>query len=245
MDSHLNSRLSARLSTRLDTRLDTLVRVETPEGITLPLRTAGAMVRGHAFLLDLLIRLAVLIVANLLLSRLDGFGAGMSLVLAFLLEWFYPVLFEMGASGATPGKRSMGLRVVMDDGMPPTLQASVLRNLLRVVDFMPFAYAAGVLSMLLRHDFKRLGDIVAGTLVVHVLTRQLHGTLPVAEALAPAHPLSALQQVAVVDWALRTPRLTVPRAEELALLAGAAVRPGPGSTGQRLLAVAHWALGKR
>ena len=233
------------MNSRLDSRLDTLVRVETPEGITLPLRTAGAMVRGHAFLIDVLVRVAVLIAANLLLAQLDGFGVGMSLLLAFLLEWFYPVLFEMSASGATPGKRAMGLRVLMDDGMPVSLQASVLRNLLRVVDFLPFAYAAGVLTMLLRHDFKRLGDIVAGTLVVHVQQHSLHGKLPATEPLAPAHTLKPEQQGAIVDWALRTPRLTVARAEELALLAQGALRPGPGSPGQRLLAVAHWAMGRR
>lgn len=226
-------------------QLDTLLRVETPEGITLPLRTAGALARSHAFLLDLLIRLGVLIVANLLLANLQGFGVGLSLVLTFALEWFYPVVFELSPRGATPGKRALGLRVVMDDGMPVTLQASLLRNLLRVVDFLPLAYAAGVLSMLLRSDFKRLGDVVAGTLVIHDGQVVLHGTPAVAEPQAPAQPLSAEQQAAVVDWALRTPRLTVPRAEELALLAAPVLRPGPGSPGQRLLAVAQWALGRR
>jgi hypothetical protein len=114
-----------------------------------------------------------------------------------------------------------------------------------VVDFLPFAYAAGVVSMLLRTDFKRLGDVVAGTLVVHDGQVVLHGTPASAEPQAPAQPLSAGQQAAVVDWAMRAPRLTPARAEELARLAAPALRPGPGTPGQRLLAVAHWALGRR
>jgi uncharacterized RDD family membrane protein YckC len=226
-------------------RLDTLVRVETPEGITLPLRCAGAIVRSHAFAIDALIRMGIVFAASLLLSWFEGLGSAVFLVLLFLLEWFYPVVFEMGRRGATPGKRAMGLRVVMDDGMPPTLAASVLRNLVRAVDFLPFAYATGVLSMLLRHDFKRLGDVVAGTRVVHDRGTTLHGTAPAAEPQAPALPLSAAQQTAVVDWALRTPRLTPARAEELAALAEPVLPPGPGTPGARLLALAHWAMGRR
>jgi uncharacterized RDD family membrane protein YckC len=226
-------------------RLDTLVRVETPEGITLPLRSAGAIARSHAFAIDMLIRLGIVIIASVVLSPLDGIGNAVFLVLLFLLEWLYPVVFEMSRRGATPGKRAMGLRVVMDDGMPPTLAASVLRNLLRVVDFLPFAYTAGVLSMLLRRDFKRLGDIVAGTLVVHDGSTTLHAAVPAAEPVGPVQALSAAQQTAVVDWALRTPRLTPARAEELAALATPVLPPGPGTPGQRLLALAHWAMGRR
>lgn len=226
-------------------RLDTLVRVETPEGISLPLRSAGMPARAHAFLLDALIRLGVLITANVVLIFFEGFGSGLMLILAFALEWFYPVVFELSARGATPGKRAAGLRVVMDDGMPVTLQASLMRNLLRVVDFLPMAYAAGLLSMLWRADFKRLGDIVAGTRVVHDSQVSLHGTPAAAEPVGPAVPLSADQQAAVVDWALRTPRLTAARAEELAAIAAPALREGAGTPGQRLLALAHWAMGRR
>jgi len=226
-------------------RLDTLVRVETPEGITLTLRTAGVVARCHAFLIDAVIRAGMLIVAGLLVGRIEGFGFGLFLVLMFLVEWFYPVAFELSARAATPGKRALGLRVLMDDGMPVTVTASLLRNLLRAVDFMPFGYAFGGLAMLLRHDFKRLGDIVAGTVVVHDESVALHGTPAAAEPVPPAHPLTAAQQTAIVDWALRTPRLTAARADELAELAAAVLRPGPGRAGPRLLALAHWALGER
>jgi uncharacterized RDD family membrane protein YckC len=226
-------------------RLDTLRRVETPEGIALTLRTAGAVPRALAFLVDLLIRLCIFFVCAMVLGMVQGLGFGLLLVAAFALEWFYPVLFELSRSAATPGKRALGLRVVMDDGMPVTLAASLLRNLLRVVDFLPALYLTGVLSMLWRADFKRLGDVVAGTLVVHDRDVSLHGSPPPAEPMAPAVPLTAAQQTAIVDWALRAPRLTAARAEELAALAAPALADGPGTPGQRLLALAHWALGRR
>ena len=226
-------------------RLDTRLRVETPEGITLELRTAGVAPRTLAFLLDLLIRLGILFAASLALGRIDGLGAGAMLVVAFAVEWFYPVVFELSKRAATPGKRALGLRVVMDDGQPVTPAASLLRNLLRAADFLPAFYALGMLSMLLRHDFKRVGDLVAGTLVVHDGQVALHGTPAEAPAEPPALPLSPAQQTAIVDWALRTPRLTAARAEELAAFATPALRPGRGTPGQRLLGVAHWALGRR
>jgi len=226
-------------------RLDTLIRVETPEGITLTLRSAGPVARVMAFLVDTLIRLAILIAAAMLLGQIKGFGLGLLLVTLFLVEWLYPVVFELTKRAATPGKRALGLRVLMDDGMPVTPAASLVRNLLRTVDFLPLFYAFGALSMLCRADFKRLGDIVAGTLVVHDQNVALHGTPAAAEPQAPALALTPAQQTAIVDWALRTPRLTRARAEELAQLAQGVLREGPGSAGERLLSLAHWALGQR
>ena len=98
---------------------------------------------------------------------IGGIGIAFLLILFFALEWFYPVVFELTPSGATPGKRVFGLRVVMDNGLPVTAAASLTRNLLRVADFLPFGYGFAIVSMLLRRDCKRLGDIAAGTIVVH------------------------------------------------------------------------------
>lgn len=226
-------------------RLDTLLAVETPEGIELDLHPAGAPARCLAFGIDAGIRIVLLIAASMVLQQIEGMGLGALLLVFFVVEWFYPVLFELLPAGATPGKRALGLRVVMDDGMPVTPLASLLRNLLRAADFLPLAYAAGVLSMLWRPDFKRLGDVVAGTLVVYVAAPPRTEGPPQAEPEAPARPLTAAQQTAVVDWALRTPRLTVPRAEELAALAAPVLRAGSTTATQRLLAVAHWTLGRR
>ncbi len=91
----------------------------------------------------------------------------MYLIVAFLLEWLYPVAFELTRWGATPGKRALGLKVVMDNGLPVTPAASLTRNLLRVADFLPFLYGFATVCLLTRRDFKRLGDLAAATLVVY------------------------------------------------------------------------------
>ncbi|MCR5884348.1 RDD family protein [Rhizobacter sp. J219] len=138
-----------------------------------------------------------------------------------------------------------GLQVVMDSGLPVTPAAAITRNLLRAADFFPFLYASGLLTMLLRRDFKRLGDLAAGTLVVYADTVALHGQLPEAGATAPARPLAAREQAAVVAWAGRANRLTPARLDELAQLARS-VTPGQGgdATG-KLLGVAQWLVGNR
>ena len=145
-----------------------MVGAETPEGILLELRPAGLSPRFYAFLVDWLVRLAVMYAAAVMTAFMGGIGMAFWLVLAFALEWFYPMAFELTPSGATPGKKAFGLKVVMDNGLPVTPAASMARNLLRVADFLPFAYGFAIVSMLLRPDCKRLGDIAAATLVVHV-----------------------------------------------------------------------------
>src|SRR5262245_25689580 len=134
--------------------LDTVVPVETPEGILLELRPAGLSVRAYAFALDWLIRLVCLWVVAIAAAMLGGIGVAFWLILFFALEWFYPVAFELSRWGATPGKRTFGLRVVMDSGLPITPAASLTRNLLRVADFLPFTYGLAIISMLLRVDCK-------------------------------------------------------------------------------------------
>jgi hypothetical protein len=189
------------------------------------------------------------------LARIKGLGSGLMLVTYFGLEWIYPIAFELLPGAATPGKRAMGLMVMMDTGLPVTPSASVTRNLLRVADFMPFMFAFGMLAMLLRQDFKRLGDIVGGTLVVHAEQVRLAGALPEAEPLAPRVPLTRAQQVAILYLAGRARRLTSERLDELAALADNALPPpdyAPGGTspapirpGPRLVAVAQWLMGQR
>ena len=113
--------------------------------------------------IDWLIRLAILYGAAFVVGLFGGIGVAFWLILLFVLEWFYPIVFELRPSGATPGKRAMDLKVVMDNGLPVTPAASITRNLLRVADFLPFAYGCAIVCMLLRPDGKRLGDIAAAT----------------------------------------------------------------------------------
>lgn len=231
--------------------LDTVYTAETPEGIALELRPAGLVPRAYAFLIDGAIRFAIVIAAVSVLAALSRFGTGIFLILAFLLEWFYPVVFELLPGAATPGKRALGLRVVMDSGLPITPAASLVRNLLRAADFLPVLYGLGGLMVLLRPDFKRLGDLAAGTLVVHAHPAKLHGPLGDAEPLAPPRALSTREQAAVIAWAGRATRLTEARLGELALLAGPIFgaadqrESNPERATKRLLGVAQWLVGRR
>jgi len=230
--------------------LDTIVTAEAPEGIALALRPAGVVARAYGFVIDLLIRGVVLMIASMVLGTMHRLGGGLFMVLLFGVEWLYPVLFELLPGSATPGKRAVGLKVVMDTGLPVTPAASLVRNLLRAADFLPFLYAFGLLAMLLRPDFKRIGDLAAGTLVVHADGVRLHGALPEATPRAPARPLSTPEQAAIVAWAGRATRLTPVRHDELAQLAASVTRgtnakaDGAHAT-EHLLGVAQWIVGRR
>jgi uncharacterized RDD family membrane protein YckC len=235
-------------TTQAARRLDTRYAAETPEGIALSLRPAGVVARFYAFVVDLVIRFVVYFVAMIFLAQMGKFGQGVALLVLFLLEWLYPVAFELAPGAATPGKRMVGLAVVMDSGLPVTPAASLTRNLLRAADFLPSFYALGALSMLWRHDFKRLGDLAAGTLVVHVERAGVRPAAPPpAPARAPAVPLTAAAQAAIVAWAGRVPRLTEARADELAEIAVPVVAPRAlhGDRVAALVGVAHWLLGRR
>lgn len=228
--------------------LDTIVTAETPEGILLELRPAGLTARLYASVVDLLIRLMAMFVIFLLLLPLGGLGVGLALVVAFLLEWLYPVAFELSRRGATPGKRSFQLKVVMDNGLPVTPAASLTRNLLRVVDLLPFAYGFAIVCVLMRRDGKRIGDLAAATMVVHEPAPAARPTLQGVPPIVPAIALPPRDQAAVIALAVRAPTLTGERLDELAAMAagvsGDAGHRGPEVT-RRVLGVAQWLLGHR
>ncbi len=228
--------------------LDTTVSAETPEGILLELRPAGLCARACAFLLDSLIRFAIFYAVAIVTVMFGGLGVAIYLILLFGLEWLYPVVFELSRWGATPGKRALGLVVVMDNGLPITPAASLTRNLLRVADFLPFLYGFAVVCLLLRKDSKRLGDLAAATLVIHQTKEVRKLVLPDVPPIAPVLAVAPPEQAAVIAFAARAPRLTGERLDELAALAasisGDAGRSGPEVTA-RVLGVAQWFLGKR
>ena len=221
---------------------------ETPEGILLELRPAGLCARACAFLLDSLIRFAIFYAVAIVTVMFGGLGVAIYLILLFGLEWLYPVVFELSRWGATPGKRALGLVVVMDSGLPITPAASLTRNLLRVADFLPFLYGFAVVCLLLRKDSKRLGDLAAATLVIHQTKEVRKLVLPDVPPIAPVLAVAPPEQAAVIAFAARAPRLTGERLDELAALAasisGDAGRSGPEVTA-RVLGVAQWFLGKR
>lgn len=198
--------------------LDTRYQVETPEGIDLHAQVAGPVPRILAYLMDVMLRGVVLFALSLVLYAAGNAGAGLLLVLAFLLEWFYPVLFEVYAGGQTPGKKAMQLTVVNDDLTPVNWSTSMVRNLLRAADFCPFAYFLGLLCMTLSRHFQRLGDLAAGTLVIHQEQEMACLSLPDIPPRTPPVPLSLEDQVAVISFTQRHQQLTRSRQQELAAI---------------------------
>lgn len=197
--------------------------IETPEGIELSLPIADPVLRGYAYVIDFVIRGVVLYVLSLLFFALffggdSGGLVGVYLIVLFLLQWGYYVVFEVFYNGASPGKKLLGLKVVQDDFTPITFSASVTRNLLRVVDWLPAACGLGILSVLLSKDNKRIGDYVAKTVVVYdekrLRKRNLIKTIN-AKAAPPLMALSMEEQRAVIEFARFAESKSEDRAAEL------------------------------
>ena len=205
----------------MDAPLDTIQPLETPEGVDLSLIPAGPVPRAMAWAIDFAIRVATIFVFAMAVSSLNQLGVGLILIAWFLIDWFYPVVFEVLWRGRTPGKMALQLAVVREDGTPVSWPESTVRNLLRAVDFLPGCFGVALGSMLLSRRFQRLGDMAAGTLVVYRAerARKVETPRPGAEALAPPIPLSVDEQRAVLDFADRAHALNVERAEELASIA--------------------------
>ena len=152
--------------------------IETPEQIPLEFPLAGIGSRFLAIALDMLIQtlafLLLIFAGELLVPTVARFtprawtwAAAIFFLLLFLLYSGYYALFEIFWNGQTPGKRLVRIRVIGDSGRPITVYEAVARNLLRLVDQMPGLYVVGIISVFLTARNKRLGDIVAGTVVVH------------------------------------------------------------------------------
>lgn len=222
--------------------IDTATRVETPEHIAFEFQLAGPWRRVFAYAIDLVIRVVAMgLVVGLLLLTLVATGfsdfilthVGLLLVAFFVIEWFYFVLFEWLWSGRTPGKKAVGLRVVKEGGYPIGPQDALLRNLLRGADFFPPltplgwlplpTYLVGALVSAGDARFRRLGDLVAGTMVVVEEPVRLRSPAPVepppttAElGLVPPHPRLSIEEKRTLDAFLRRFRTIHPaRREEL------------------------------
>jgi uncharacterized RDD family membrane protein YckC len=212
--------------------IDTTAQIETPEHVRFHYQLAGPTRRALAYLVDLAIRLGLLLAVVLVMSLvdvatgIDGLSIGAYYVFYFLLDWFYYVLFETIWSGRSPGKRALNLRVVGQDGHSLTVLDSILRNLLRAADFMPFGYAVGLVVMARDPLFRRFGDMVAGTVVVFEqpgrLAERLHlSPPPTPEELAglPTRPDVTRPELEAIELLLRRRGTLAPlREQELAEL---------------------------
>jgi uncharacterized RDD family membrane protein YckC len=226
--------------------LDTVRRVATPEGVEITLRVAGPVPRALAYSLDLLLRGAVMFALMIAVSALGNFGSAIILLTAFLLEWLYPVLFEVLSAGATPGKRAMGLIVLNDDGTPVRWPASLTRNLLRAIDFLPFLYFVGFVTMVANRDFKRLGDLAANTLVVYRDEKSAAASIPETGPIAPSIPLTLAEQRTLLDFSERSNRLTAERAAELAEIVAPLTTGHSGTAAvQHIVGIANHLVGRR
>ncbi len=202
----------------MHSEIDTLHRVETPENIDLQAECAGPISRGLAYLVDLAIRSAAMLALTIVPMLAGRTGTGLLMLGWFLLDWFYPVVFEVLRNGQTPGKRVMGLRTVHEDLSPIGWNASLVRNLLRFVDFLPIAYLLGLASMCLTTRFQRLGDLAAGTLVVYAPEPPAGVPLPRVPPQSPPLALDQGERVALVSYARRDGTLSDSRKLELARL---------------------------
>jgi len=174
--------------------------IETPEQIPLEFPLAGIGSRFLAIAMDMLIQtlafLLLIFVGELLIPTVARFtpgawtwAAAIFFLVAFVLYSGYYAMFEVFWNGQTPGKRLVRIRVISDSGRPITVYEAVVRNLLRLVDQLPGLYVVGIISVFLTARNKRLGDIVAGTVVVH--EKAMQETQPdfAAATTAPATPL--------------------------------------------------------
>lgn len=170
--------------------------IETPEQTSIEFPLAGIGSRFLALAIDLLLRFAFILVLVGIGGILGLIGmikaAGTQWVVAalivayFFMDVGYFAFFESVWNGQTPGKRWTHLRVIKDSGRPIGVPDAILRNLMRTVDYLPSLYAAGVVSILISRQNKRLGDLVAGTVVVR--ENPLQGLASVWESSSSVQP---------------------------------------------------------
>jgi uncharacterized RDD family membrane protein YckC len=232
--------------------LDNTAEVETPEHVRFRYRVAGPLRRMLAYLIDLVIRAVVVLVLGAILAvALGGTEAvvGVMFVIVFVLEWGYYVVFETTGDGRSPGKRALSLRVVKEGGFPISFIDSVLRNLLRGADWLPLGYIVGLFVMAGDARFRRLGDRVAGTLVIVEERSRVAAPLTITppptagelEGFPQRPPLSAWERE-TLELFLRRVDLTAARRAELAETIAPALAQRIGVTAKdpvRFLALLH------
>ena len=214
------------------------LELETPDHVVLRYDLAGGGNRGFAALVDAVI--ATLVVAGSLFItsyavRFLGLAglqlSGLIALFAVLIAWSYYVLLEWLWQGQTVGKRMYGLRVIRDDGAPAGFVAILLRNLVRLVDFLPGLYGLGLMVIILSPRSQRLGDIAAGTYVVRAPKPQLdyfslRTVTPVAAgATVETRALPGEVQRLVREFVAREARLPPADRERVARQIAERVRP--------------------
>ncbi len=192
--------------------------IETPEGLTVTVPLAGVGSRFVAASIDATIQIVLLVSATVVFGVFEvggGAAPGLLALSSFVVFFVYDVSFEVLAGGRTPGKRWTGLRVVLATGQPVGFVSSSIRNLLRLVDFLPFAYLVGITSILVTARNQRLGDLAGGTIVARAPRKAVRVVEPISTA--PLPPSVATWDVsAVTAQELATVRSFLERRQSLA-----------------------------
>lgn len=163
------------------TNSNDVLKIDTPENVSFDYDVAGIGSRFLAALIDtaLIILLQAILygsfflLANFVFNTdvLNGDSASWALaimgIISFVFLWGYYIFFEVIWNGQSPGKRLFGIRVIRVDGTPITVSESIIRNLVRLIDLLPTAYGVGVVTMFINPNSRRVGDLAAGTIVIH------------------------------------------------------------------------------
>lgn len=174
--------------------------IRTPENLEVTYELAGAGTRAAAYAVDVIVMFLVLNVFQSLLAALaNAIGdSGPYLlaimgILAFVYFNAYFMIFELIWAGQSPGKRLVGIRVIKTGGFALRFVDSLLRNLLRIIDFIPLFYGVGLVSLLATRRCQRIGDLVAGTLVVYQQNGSTEAEVSFSSPATEVNPLSVVK----------------------------------------------------
>lgn len=193
--------------------VETKSHIETPENVKLTFQLAGPALRMSAYVIDLIIRIAVVwgisFVVMMLFpifgfTGLIGLPIGIVLVVMFLVEWGYGCFFEGFWNGRTPGKAAFRLRVIKQGGYPAGFYDAAIRNLLRAADILPIGYGIGLIVMASTERLQRIGDLVAGTVVIVEDRKRLQHKLPDLQYVARLPRVECQRRFHVSDRTLET-----------------------------------------
>jgi len=221
------------------------LEIETPDHVVLRFQLAGAGNRGFAAITDFVIVFAFTFAMGYGYGQLEPLEPSLVgwenwvVLFELFLAWLYFVLLEWLWNGQTIGKRLFGLRVISEDGEPARFVAVIVRNLVRVVDFLPFFYGFGLVTLIISSRSQRLGDYAGGTFVVRAPRPRRNwsalrtlSALPrwnLAETKAPTEPtlrvLPGEAQRLVREFVLRERKLTPAARMALAKQLAARLRP--------------------
>jgi uncharacterized RDD family membrane protein YckC len=155
---------------RLESDLGFGYRVRTPENVTFEFELVGLGTRFLAWLIDGFVLAVgcvfIILVTSQFAALLGGFAIAVMMIEIFGWTWGYHIYLEYSKGGMTVGKRALGIHVISEDGLPIDFWQALVRNLLRIVDFLSPVYLLGGSIALGNRRYQRLGDLVAGTLVV-------------------------------------------------------------------------------